>query len=91
MNAPTVRAQRTPNPNAMKFILDRRVVAGSQSRTINSPAAAQGDALAESLFAIAGVTGLFMVDDFVTVLKTDAASWDLLTPEVTAALARGFN
>ena len=74
----------------MKFILDRRVVEGPQSRSINSLAAAQGDPLAESLFALEGVSGLFMVDDFVTVLKAEAASWDALIPKVTAALTRGF-
>ena len=90
MNPPTIRAQRTPNPNAMKFTLDRRVVEGPQSRSINSAAAAHGDPLAEPLFAIAGVTGLFMVDDFITVMKEPTADWDTLVPAVTAALMRSL-
>lgn len=91
MNPPNVRAQRTPNPNAMKFTLDRSVVEGRQSRSINSADAARGDPVAEPLFAIEGVTGLFMVDDFITVMKSPEREWDDLVPSITDALTRSFS
>lgn len=90
MNSPNVRPQRTPNPNAMKFTLDRAVVEGTQSRSINSAEAARGDAVAGPLFDIAGVTGVFMVADFVTVMKEPSASWEELVPRITDALTESF-
>ena len=90
MNSPVIRPQRTPNPNAMKFTLDRVVVEGSQSRSINSAEAARDDAVAGPLFAIPGVTGVFMVADFVTVMKEPAADWDELVPRITDVLIESF-
>lgn len=86
MSQPVVRVQSTPNPNAMKFSLDRPVVEGSASRTLGSPEAARGDPLAEPLFALAGVASVFMVADFITVIKTPNASWDVLVPDVVSVL-----
>jgi hypothetical protein len=86
MNQPVVRVSRTPNPNAMKFSLDRPVVAGTASRTIGTAEAARGDPLAEPIFALTGVTSIFMVADFVTVIKTADASWDALVPAIVAIL-----
>jgi hypothetical protein len=91
MNPGTIRTQRTPNPNAMKFTLDRRVVEGSGSRSFNDPGSAVGDPVAGPLFALGDVTSIFMADDFITVIKTPAASWDALTPRVLAALERAFS
>jgi hypothetical protein len=83
-----VRFQPTPNPNAGKFVVDRRLVEGPGSRSFDSAAAAAGDPLAEALFALDGVVGLFMADDFVTVLKSPAAAWSELTPRVSEAVRR---
>lgn len=82
----TVRFQPTPNPNAGKFVVDRRLVEGPGSRSFDSAAAAAGDPVAEALFAVDGVVGLFMADDFVTVLKSAAATWAELVPRASAAL-----
>lgn len=90
MSAPDIRAQRTPNPNAMKFTIGRPVVEGSQSRSINSAQDATADPVAGPLFAIPGVTGVFMVADFVTVMKSDDADWNQLVPRITASLAESF-
>ena len=86
MSQPVVRVQRTPNPNAMKFSLDRPVVEGNASRTIGNADAARGDPLAEPLFAINGVASVFMVADFITVIKAPDASWDALVPSIVAVL-----
>ena len=85
-----VRVQRTPNPNAMKFSLGGPVVSGSAARTIGSAQAAQGDPVAEPLFAIEGVQSIFMVADFVTVIKTSEAEWDDLVPRIVASLQQSF-
>lgn len=67
----------TPNPNAMKFTLDVTF-----PDMINAPnaAAASGVPLAEALFGIEGVVGVFATADFVTVSKRPDADWDTIVP-----------
>ena len=84
----TVRFQPTPNPNAGKFTLNRRVVAGSSSKSFYNPEDAADDALGAALFELEGVVSLFMVDDFVTVTKSTDTSWDKLMPEVQTVMER---
>lgn len=81
-----VRFQRTPNPNAGKFVVGRPVVEGRASRSWFSAAQASGDPLAAALFAVPGVASVFMVEDFVTVTKAPAADWDRLVPAVIAVI-----
>lgn len=51
-----------------------------------NPRSAMNSPLAKSLFAIDGVTRVFFGSDFVTVTKSEDASWDLLKPEIFAAI-----
>jgi hypothetical protein len=81
-----VRFQRTPNPNAGKFVTDRRVVEGKASRSWFSSAQAAGDPLGAALFAVPGVVSVFMVEDFVTVTKAPEVAWERLVPAVIAAI-----
>jgi len=81
----TVTAQPTPNPNAMKFSVNRQLTEGS-SRTYGSAAEAAGDALAAALFAVPGVKTVFILNDFVTVTKQPEAAWGDLAPAAEAAL-----
>ena len=68
----------TPNPNARKFILRDPLTYGV-SRSYESAEQAQGDPLAEALFAIPHVTNLFYVDTWLTVTQDGKAHWpDLL-------------
>ena len=82
----TVRFSPTPNPNAGKFTLSRKVMEGSASRSFYNADDAADHALGAALFEIEGVASLFMVDDFVTVTKTAQADWDTLRPQVQAAI-----
>lgn len=81
----SVDIQPTPNPNAMKFNLSVKVLEeGSKSYT--SKEAAAESPLASRIFELEGVTSVFMLGNFVTVNKTDAASWNVLAPEIAAIL-----
>jgi hypothetical protein len=86
----TVRFQPTPNPNAGKFTVNRRVVEGSASQSFYNAEDAAGHSLASALFELEGVVSLFMVDDFVTVTKTAAVPWEVLVPAVQAVIERVF-
>jgi hypothetical protein len=83
-----VRFQQTPNPNAGKFTVGRKVVEGTSSRSFYNAGQAAGDPVAAALFELDGVASIFMVDDFVTVTKEPAADWSELIPRVTDTLER---
>lgn len=69
----TLRFETTPNPNALKCVLDTPragpiVSAGKAEET-------GGDALAIALLAIPGITRVLLHTAFVTVSKDPAADW----------------
>ena len=74
----------TPNPNALKFVLDRRITA--RPRNHPTPASANEDPLAQALFAVAGIETVFVCDDFVTVTMTPDADWRQVHEHVVAVL-----
>lgn len=84
-SAVTVRPEQTPNPNAMKFTVNRKVSAKG-SFSFNAAAEAAASPVGKALFAIPGVVGVFGVNDFVTVTKDDATSWDQLLGPIADAL-----
>jgi hypothetical protein len=88
MATTTVRFQPTPNPNAGKFTASRKIVEGTSSKSFYNPEDAAANALAAALFEVEGVASLFMVDDFVTVMKTAEASWEQLTPQLQSVIER---
>ncbi len=61
--------EATPNPDALKFIVNLPLVSGG-AKSFENLAMAQGDALAEALFQISHVNSVFYMDRFVTVNKS---------------------
>lgn len=47
---------------------------------------AMSSPLAKSLYGIDGITRVFFGSDFITVTKSDDASWDFIKPEIFAAI-----
>lgn len=86
----TIRFQPTPNPNAGKFVLDRRVIEGDRPKSFYTMEEAQGNRLAEALLALDGVANVFMVEDFITVTKRPDADWGALIPHVERAIRENF-
>jgi hypothetical protein len=77
--------QPTPNPNAIKFVLDRHIT--QERLSFLDPSAAADHPLASQLFDIGGVTSLLLLGDFVTVVKTPAAKWANITAKVKRVLS----
>jgi hypothetical protein len=77
--------QATPNPNALKFVLDRSICE-SPTSFLDAPSA-QGHPLASQIFAIAGVRSVLLLRDFVTVGKAPEARWSDITSRVKRLLA----
>ena len=80
-----VDPQPTPNPNAMKFNLSVKVTAG-KGESYSSKEQAESSPLARAIFALDGVTGVFMLNNFVTVNKSESASWNDLIPDIVDAI-----
>ena len=80
-----IEIQPTPNPNAVKFILDGDISQGTVS--FFNPASAASYPLARQLFAIPGVMSLLFLGDFLTVNKSPDAKWKPITSAVTKALS----
>ena len=76
--------QPTPNPNAMKFVLDRAV--SQQPMSFFNADAAADHPLAQRLFEIAGVSSLLLLGDFVTINKSSGARWDDIKRQAKDAL-----
>jgi Fe-S cluster biogenesis protein NfuA len=83
-----MHAERTPNPNSIKWVLSRPVVEGVAGASFREPAPPEVSPLAARLFAVAGVEGVFLGANFVTVTKVADAEWtDLAQPVVEAIKA----
>ena len=76
--------QSTPNPNAIKVILDQPV--SKEPTSFLHPSEAGGHALAMQLFAIPGVSSLLLLDDFITINKSSNARWADITSRVRQVL-----
>jgi Fe-S cluster biogenesis protein NfuA len=81
-----LRAERTPNPNSVKWVLSRTLVEGARSAHFEATPDAAVSPLAARLFAVEGVTGVFLARNFVTVTKRDQIDWPTLAQPLVDAL-----
>jgi Fe-S cluster biogenesis protein NfuA len=88
-----IQTEDTPNPQSMKFLPGREILGSDEDGrpklgldfpTANSTATSP---LAEALFAVEGVAGVYLGADFVTVTKEPDADWRQVKPFVLGALA----
>ncbi|XP_071722748.1 nifU-like protein 4, mitochondrial [Rutidosis leptorrhynchoides] len=80
-----IQTQSTPNPSSLMFYPGKPVMEVGSSDFPNARSA-MNSPLAKALFGIDGVTRIFYGSDFVTVTKSDDATWDFLKPEIFAAI-----
>jgi Fe-S cluster biogenesis protein NfuA len=70
-----MRAERTPNPNSIKWILGEPILPAGRSAHFEAPVGAEVSPLAARLFAVEGVVGVFLASNFVTVTKREDVEW----------------
>jgi len=80
-----IATEETPNPDALKFVLDG-VLLKTGVKQFDTPDAAYSDPLAASLFSLGGIESVFYMDAFVTVSKFPNRDWDNLKPRVIQAI-----
>ena len=64
----------TPNPHALKFILNQRLL-NVETRQYPDIDSAKDDPFAKGIFGIEGVASVFYMDKFVTIEKSADANW----------------
>jgi scaffold Nfu/NifU family protein len=89
-DAVAIDIQPTPNVNALKFVVNRRMTEG-RSQTFRSREEAATHPLAARLFAISGVVQVFLLNDFVTVTRDPNAAWDEIATSAEAAIRGHFS
>lgn len=69
--------ERTPNPDAMRFVLGEPLTNGV-TRSFENSAEAEHDELAKALFKIDHVINVYYVDKYITITQDGGAVWSEL-------------
>jgi Fe-S cluster biogenesis protein NfuA len=83
-----IQTEATPNPATLKFLPGRSVLETGTLELRDAEQAAQSP-LAERLFGIMGVSGVFFGSDFITVTKS-AGEWQQLKPMILGAIMEHY-
>ena len=83
-----IQTEATPNPATLKFIPGRTVLDGGTLEFASRESAVRSP-LAERLFDVTGVTGVFYGSDFITVTK-DGGDWQHLKPAILGAIMEHY-
>ena len=83
-----IETEQTPNPATLKFLPGRPVMTEG-TLDIRDAAGAERSPLAQALFSIEGVLGVFFGADFVSVTK-DGSDWAWLKPAILGAIMEHF-
>lgn len=84
-----IQTESTPNPATLKFLPGEAVL---DLGTADFPSAdtAGKSPLATRIFAVGGVTGVFLGTDFVTVTKAEAVDWQHIKPAILGAIMEHY-
>ena len=84
-----IQTEATPNPATLKFLPGRDVMGDGTLEMRDRDTAASSSPLAEKLFAVDGVTGVFFGSDFITVTKGDV-EWAHMRPAILGAIMEHY-
>jgi Fe-S cluster biogenesis protein NfuA len=85
-----IQCEETPNPNTLKFIPDGLIVLENSTAEFKNKKQASKSILAEELFKIEGVSGVFFGHDFITITKSKITNWKEIKTEILAAIMDFF-
>ncbi|MBC6405841.1 MAG: NifU family protein [Rhodospirillales bacterium] len=85
-----IQTEATPNPATMKFIPGVKVLT-SGTADFREGDDTERSPLAQRLFQIDGVVGVFLAGDFISVTKIESQDWHALKPPVFGILMEHFS
>lgn len=80
-----IQVAETPNPNALKFILEERILEGGEVYHFSSKESCESE-LANQLFTIENITDIFLGANFISVSINDYTKWNLLKPKILSII-----
>jgi Fe-S cluster biogenesis protein NfuA len=84
-----IETETTPNPATLKFLPGQPVM-DLGTRDFASPEEAEASPLAEALFTLGDVEGVFFGRDFISVTAAPGSEWRELKPQVLGVLLDHF-
>lgn len=90
MNLMLIETETTPNPATLKFMPGRTVM-DMGTRDFATPEEATASPLAETLFGLGDVTGVFFGHAFVSVTIAPGSDWAQVKPDVLNVLLDHFS
>lgn len=85
-----IQTETTPNPATLKFLPGKVVVDTGTADFPSEDSINGASPLAEKLFTVSGVTGVFYGYDFITITKDDNHDWQHLKPSILATIMEYF-
>ena len=92
MDAKEIRlmVQSTPNPNALKFILNTQVKTEGRA-TYKNAEECHTNPLARQIFSIAHVTEVYFFDNYITVTQDGNGDWDALEEQIRTKIMENIS
>lgn len=82
-----IQTEETPNPEALKFILNQKIMNDFETLEFLSIDDTNNSPLAKLLFKIDGVKSIFFGSNFITITKkNDISSWNVLKAKILEIL-----
>lgn len=88
----TLYAESTPNPLTMRYVSSRMLVQDGRLLEFRTPQEPVGvSPLAEKIFNLPFVTGVFISSNFITVTRNNSVDWDLVNLELREYILEYLN
>jgi Fe-S cluster biogenesis protein NfuA len=84
-----IQTETTPNPNTMKFLPGQEVL-GARTAFFTDKENATVSPLASALFVLPEIRAVFYGSDFITVTKTEPATWEILKPQILTTMMEHY-
>ena len=85
-----IQTEQTPNPATLKFLPGQVVLEAGTADFPTADTVTGSSPLAERLFDVDGVAGVFFGRDFITVTKQDDREWYVLKPSILGVIMEHF-
>lgn len=81
-----IRLEFTPNPNALKYVLDEQVLLERGSANFTDIKSAETSPLAKRIMAVPGISSCMIGKNFVSVTKSTDGDWEVVDQKTRTAI-----
>ena len=83
-----VSLEFTPNPNTLKYSVNRKLIEKGAANFTKLADAQARSPLAAKLLEVAGISGVMLGKDFITITKSEDGDWDTVHKTATATIEK---